>query len=153
MKPEDERKERVGQLVQSMKILEGIFTIIMALAFTNAIIHFFVNPSVCSTYEGKHLSEFGCIDFWILFLIITTIMRFYHGNSIHLNHIRVDLLSENRIHSSPCMEALFLISESIIFALMSIYQFNVEYLFWLFVVLFGIDFILFSNLRRIIYKK
>ncbi len=56
MEPKGEREERVGQLRRSMKILKEIFTIIMALAFTNAIIHFFVDPSVCGTYEGKHLS-------------------------------------------------------------------------------------------------
>lgn len=154
MEPKCEREERVRQLRRSMKILKEIFTIIMALAFTNAIIHFFAKTNADGIYEGIPLSDIGCIKWWVIFLIITTIIRFYHGNSIHLNNVcRVDLLLENRMHNTPCTEALFLILESIIFALMSIYQSNVEYLFWLFVILFGIDLILFSNSRRIIYKK
>lgn len=153
MEPEDERMERAKRLIRSIRIVKEIFTIIMALAFTNTIIHFFVKTNKDGIYVGKYLSEFGCVDCWILFLIVTTIIRFYHGNSIHLDNMCRELLLDHRIYSSPRMEALFLISESIIFALMSIYQFNVEYLFWLFAILFGIDFILFYNLMPVIYKE
>lgn len=147
--------EKASELVQSMNIVKDIITIIMALAFTNTIIQFFVNPTVPSTYEGKSLSEFEYKNWWILFLIMTTIIRFYHGNMLHLNKIyREDKLVENGVHSiTPFMGFFFLFLESFIFALMSVYQFNIRYLFALFVILFSIDFFLFFYLICIKFKK
>lgn len=148
------QREKASELVQSMNIVQDIITIIMALAFTNTVIQFFVNPSLSGTYEGKDLSVFGYTNWWILFLIITTIIRFHHGNMIHLNKIyKVTVLVKNEVHSSPFMESIFLVLEGCIFALMSVYLFNIKYLFWLFVILFSIDFILFFHLICIKFKK
>jgi len=144
------QSEKAGELVHSMNVVKEIVTIIMALAFTNTLIHFFVDPSVSGTYAGKHLSEFGCTNCWIVFLIITTIIRFHHGNMIHLNKIyREDVLIENSEHSNIPFMFLFLFLEAFIFVLMSVYQRNIEYLFWLFVSLFFIDFCFFFPLEAV----
>lgn len=141
-----ERERAAKELEQSMNTVKEIITIIMALAFTNTIIQFFVTTDANSMYTGKDISDFDRTNVWILFLIITTIIRFHHGNSLHLNkkYSKNELISTNMPNFSPALCLIFFFSEGFIFALMSVYQSKFEYLFWMFVVLFLIDFLLFS---------
>ena len=72
-----------------------------------------------------------------------------YGNKIY----REDVLVENSEHSNIPFMFLFLFLEAFIFVLMSVYQRNIEYLFWLFVSLFFIDFCFFFPLACIKIKR
>lgn len=143
------RKKAAEELEQSMGTVKEIITIIMALAFTNTIIQFFVTTDG-GVYTGRDIFRLEyIINWWILFLIITTIIRFHHGNLLHLNkkYSKNELISTNMPNFSPASCLVFFFLEGFIFSLMSVYQSQFGYLSRMFIVLFFIDFLLFACMQ------
>lgn len=139
--------ERETDLEKSMEVLKEIITVIMALAFTHALIQFLVDSSTSKVY---HLNEISFEAWLILFLIITTIVRFYHGNMRHLSttYSKEKLIDEGVSGVQLPIDFFFLILQSMIFVVMGFYESEFSHLYFIFVSLFIVDSVWFLLLGK-----
>jgi nucleoside 2-deoxyribosyltransferase len=146
MAKDDFEQYRIGYHIRSTaEVLKEIITIIMALAFAQAIITFLTNeaggPNKIDQFTWTHAAAFICV--------IITIVRFFHGNISYL--IRTYNLPDHeataRKHNFKlALDFIFIFAQSFLFCALAWYQRNDLEFYILFTVLFFVDAIWFFTI-------
>lgn len=142
-----------SQMKDTSLILKEIITIIMALAFAQAIAYFLVGqnnqPLLRHEFTPERILTFICV--------ITAIVRFYHGNVGYISRtydVPDHLAIARRFPVKLTVDFLFIFLQSILFCVLSVYQTNYYYFYALFTVLLLFDslwfFVLISYSRSVL---
>jgi len=130
----------------------------MAIAFTNVISYLVFDPVKQEIISPTSLSLSSII---VSIIVITTLIRFYHGNVRHLSedYLRERIIEERRSGIELAIDFFFIMAQSIIFVFMSFYigtRFQFKYVYDLVLILFGADilwFILLALARKTLSWK
>jgi len=128
----------IERLEYSMKLLKDVITIILGIAFTNTIYWFVMNPE---TGTLRSLTSFSFSQIVLFFVVLTTLVRFYHGNVRHLSedYSRIRIIEEKRTGFELALDFFFIFLQSIVFVIMSFYINYFPQIYDLFIILFVID--------------
>jgi hypothetical protein len=116
-----------------VSLLREIISVIMALAFANAITQAVVMPGT-----GGARLRFSLCGVLLFSALITTIVRFYHGN---MRYLVQEYLDETKRPGTSGIIAdyIFLVFQSLVFSAATFYQFEFAVFHVLFLVLFFTD--------------
>jgi nucleoside 2-deoxyribosyltransferase len=127
--------------VSAVSSLKEIVTVVMALATTNTLILLLTNGNYSSV---RSLGDLPAEETIFSGLIILTIFRFYHGNIRHLDSVYAQ--REKMSHAvKPAprggvgIDFFVVLTQSILFAVMSFYASHPEQLLVLFIILLAFD--------------
>jgi hypothetical protein len=134
-----EQRMRSSETIKTTAgVLRDIITIIMALAFTGSIAAFLTSNGSTPVDLGK-ISPTRIL---IFVCIITTIVRFYHGNVSYLNNTYSVADAEagiRRYRYKLACDFLFFFIQSVIFCALAVYQPRVRDFYVLFILLLLVD--------------
>ena len=123
---------------KTSNILKEIITIIMALAFTNTIIVFLTSKNG----GPKTKQDFDLISILSFIVLITSIIRFFHGNHSYLQKtydVNDFKAFAGKFNIRLTIDFVFIFLQGIIFCALSVYQSATNEFYSLFTVLFYID--------------
>ncbi len=126
----------IERLEHSMNLLKDIIIIIVGLAFTNTIYWFIIDIGT-----GSLRLTFDLIQYALFFIVISTLIRFYHGNVRHLSedYSRERIIEEKRTGFELALDFFFIFLQCIIFGFMSFYSILFNNIYDLFIILFIVD--------------
>ena len=115
------KDNNVREVNKTAKILQEILIIIMAIAFTSAIV-MFVNQN---SNEPKDVMQFSIESIFAFICVITAIARFSHGNMSYLS--RTYDISDYEAYARKynirlAVDFFFIFAQGIIFCGLSLYQ-------------------------------
>ncbi len=134
----------IERLEYSMHLLKDIIIIIVGLAFTNTIYWFIIDVETETVRPSFEIMQYA-----LLFIVITTLIRFYHGNVRHLSedYSRIRIIEEKRTGPELALDFFFIFFQSVIFVFMGFYYLiNLNRIYDLFMFLFVIDILWFLML-------
>ncbi|MBI2862268.1 MAG: hypothetical protein HYX89_05570 [Chloroflexi bacterium] len=125
-------------LERSMRLLTEIITILAGLAFAIAPTQFLVEPQ---TFTVRPLVDISGVEVWLFVVVMTTLIRFYHGNLRHLTeNYSAETLTRRRTQSGQLfIDFMFLFIQSVLLVAISFFERTPDYLYWAFISLFAID--------------
>lgn len=155
MNEEINKKYKIATEVnRTAKILQEILIIIMAIAFTSAIVMFITDM----TNTPKEFSKFTTGSIFAFICVITAIARFSHGNMSYLS--RTYEISDyeavaRKYNIRLAVDFFFIFAQGVIFCGLSLYQTKTFEFYSLFATLFFVDaiwFFIIISFSKIIYK-
>lgn len=127
--------------VSAVSSLKEIVTVVMALTTTNTLILLLTSGNYSSV---RNLGDLPAKETLFSALIILTIFRFYHGNIRHLDSVygereKLEHVVKPAPRGGVGIDFFVILTQSILFAVMSFYASNPEQVLVLFIVLLASD--------------